>query len=587
VAEAAAISLKSGTDNECADFFQKATSNSDYVKYLDAVKQGLLLEKDLDVALKRLLTARFRLGMFDPPEMVPYAGIPESEIDSAAHRQLSLKLARESMVLLKNDGALPLSEVKKIAVFGPLAESARVLVGNYNGTPSKSTTALEGIRKQFARADVTFSPGMNFLRTETLIPTAQLSTSSGQPGLAAEYFATSFEGTPQSVRIDPVVDLQSMFPEPESVAPPAGLVNFSVRWTGYLTPEQSGSYRIGLSGSMNRLWLDDQLVVDDLTLHDPKPTTASLQLEKGHRYALKIEYGPGGTGTKLVWLRILPDPVAEAVAAAKQADLAIAVVGITSQLEGEEMKVEVPGFKGGDRTSLDLPAEEEELLEALGNTGKPLVVVLMNGSALSVNWAAQHANAILEAWYPGEEGGTAIAQTLAGANNPSGRLPVTFYKGVNQLPPFEDYAMKNRTYRYFEGEPLYPFGFGLSYSKFGYSHLKLSTTDLEAHTSLGIDVDISNVSDRDGAEVVQVYLEFPKLAGAPLRALRAFTRVHLRAGSTEHVAFTLQPRDLSYVNANGDRFVSPGTYRIRVGNGEPETGAESEFSIRGEQSLPE
>jgi beta-glucosidase len=211
----------------------------------------------------------------------------------------------------------------------------------------------------------------------------------------------------------------------------------------------------------------------------------------------------------------------------------------------------------------------------------------MNGSALSVNWAAQHANAMLDAWYSGEEGGTAIAQTLAGANNPSGHLPVTFYKSVDQLPPFEDYSMKNRTYRYFEGEPLYPFGFGLSYSKFAYNHLKLSTDDLEAGAPLGVDMDVSNVGDKDGDEVVQVYLEFPKLAGAPLRSLRAFTRVHVAAGSTEHVAFTLQARDLSYVNANGDRFVSSGAYRIRIGSGQPDGGATSEFSIHGEQSLPE
>jgi beta-glucosidase len=587
MAEAAAISLKSGMDNECADFFKKATSNADYVKYLDAVKQGLLTEKDLDVALKRLLTARFRLGMFDPPEMVPYAGVPESEIDSPAHRELALKLARESIVLLKDDGVLPLSGVKKIAVFGPLSESPRVLLGNYNGTPSRSTTAIEGIRRQFAGAKVSFTPGMNFLRTETLIPTARLSTGSGQPGLTAEYFSANFEGAPQSVRVDPAVNLQSLDREPDAIAPPAGLVNFSVRWTGFLTPDESGTYRIGLNGSMNRLWLDGKLIVDDMVLHDPKPTTVTIELEKGRRYSLKIEYGSGGIGTKLVWLRILPNPIADAIAAAKEADVAIAVVGITSQLEGEEMKVEVPGFKGGDRTSLDLPAEEEELLEALGNTGKPLVVVLMNGSALSLIWAAQHANAILDAWYSGEEGGTAIAQTLAGANNPSGRLPVTFYKSVDQLPPFEDYSMKNRTYRYFEGDPLYPFGFGLSYSKFAYNHLKLSTNDLQAGSPLGVEMDVSNVSDKDGDEVVQVYLEFPKLAGAPLRALRAFTRVHVAAGSTEHVGFTLQPRDLSFVNANGDRSVSAGAYRIRIGSGSPDGGAETEFTIHGEQALPE
>jgi beta-glucosidase len=212
--------------------------------------------------------------------------------------------------------------------------------------------------------------------------------------------------------------------------------------------------------------------------------------------------------------------------------VAVAVVGITSQLEGEEMKVEVPGFKGGDRTSLDLPKQEEDLLEALKRTGKPLIVVLMNGSALSVNWAKAHANAILDAWYSGEEGGTAIAQTLAGMNNPAGRLPVTFYTGVAQLPPFEDYAMKNRTYRYFEGTPLYPFGYGLSYSQFSYSNLKLSTEQLNAGDPLTVEADVKNISDRDGDEVVELYLSFPKSPTAPIRALRGFTRVSVAAGAT-------------------------------------------------------
>jgi len=591
MAEAAAIAMKTGMDNECADFFQKATSNADYVKYLDAVKQGLLGDKDVDASLKRLFTARFRLGMFDPPDIVPYAATPESEIDSASHRELALKAARESMVLLKNDGALPFTaQIKRIAVVGPLAESTRVLQGNYSGTPSHATTALEGVRRQFADAKVTFSPGMNFLRAETLIPASVLSTGSEQPGLTGEYFGgENFQGTPPVVRVDPSVDIQPFHPEPASLRPPPGEVNFSVRWTGFLTPDESGTYRIGLIGSMNRLWLDNKLVVDDFVLHDPKPTTSTLQLEKGRRYALKIEYGQGGTGIKLVWLRTLPDPVADAVSAAQQADAVVAVVGITSQLEGEEMKVDIPGFKGGDRTSLDLPAEEETLLESVAKTGKPLIIVLMNGSALSVNWAAQHANAILDAWYPGEEGGSAIAETLAGVNNPAGRLPVTFYKGVDQLPAFEDYAMKNRTYRYFGGDPLYPFGFGLSYSRFAYSHLKLSSTELEAGGPLGVEVDVGNTGGRDGDEVVELYLNFPNSPGAPIRALRGFTRVHLAAGATQHLSFTLQSRDLSQVNERGDRIVASGIYRISVGGGQPGTapGAEATLSIRGQQELPE
>jgi beta-glucosidase len=341
---------------------------------------------------------------------------------------------------------------------------------------------------------------------------------------------------------------------------------------------------------MNRMWLDGKLIVDDAVLHDPNSQIVTLPLEKGHRYAVKIEFLRGGFGTKLVWLPVSANPSFEAASAARQADVVVAVVGITSRLEGEEMKVDVPGFKGGDRTSLGLPADEEALLGALKGAGKPLVVVLMNGSALAVNWANEHANAILEAWYSGEEGGTAIAETLAGVNNPAGRLPITFYKGVEQLPPFEDYSMKNRTYRYFEGQPLYTFGHGLTYSRFEYSNLKLSSAQLDAGTPLTVDVDVKNASQRAGDEVVELYISFPKLAGAPLRALRGFTRVPVGAGEAKHVKLTLQPRDMSYVNEAGDRMISAGDYTITAGGGQPGTGApqaSAQLSIRGEQKLPE
>jgi beta-glucosidase len=590
-AEAAAVSMKTGMDNECADFFTKATTNADYVKYIDAVKQGFLTEKDLDTALKRLFTARMRLGLFDPPEIVPYAQTRESEIDSAAHRELALKTARESIVLLKNEGVLPLSaNVKKIAVVGPLAESVRVLHGNYSGTASQATTALDGIRKEFPAAQVTFTPGMNFLRQQTVIPGSVLS-GDGQPGLKAEYFAgEKFEGKAQVIRLDQSVDLQLFHPDQSALAPPSGMKDFSVRWTGVLTPAESGTYEIGLAGSMNRLWIDGKLMVDDLTLHDPTPATSMLRLEKGHKYALRVEFVRGGFGTKLIWLNVINDPIADAVAAAKQADVVVAVVGITSQLEGEEMKVNLPGFKGGDRTSLDLPKQEEDLLEALKKTDKPLVVVLMNGSALSVNWANEHADAILDAWYSGEEGGTAIAQTLTGANNPAGRLPVTFFKGVEQLPPFEDYSMASRTYRYFSGQPLYPFGYGLSYSRFEYSNVQLSAARLTAGTPLTVEADVKNASAREGDEVVELYLNFPRLPGAPRRALRGFTRIHLGSGESQHVHFALDPRDLSFVNEAGDRLVAAGTYSISVGGGQPGTTAPqaaAELNIEGEQKLPE
>jgi beta-glucosidase len=591
--EAGALSLKRGLDNECIDSYSEVTDRSDYAQFLDAVAKGFLTEKDIDNSVKRLFTARFRLGQFDPVEMVRYAQTPDSEIDSEAHRLLALKAARESMVLLKNDGVLPLSQsLKKIAVIGPSAESSRVLLGNYSGTPSRVTTALDGIRKSFPGAQVTYTPGMNLLREEIVVPSAVFSTEDGQPGVLGEYYQNKeFKGQPALVRVDKYVNLEPPPLGPNSLAQPPGPNEFSVRWTGFLSPIESGTYQLRPTAFSNKLWLDGKLILDTSLPHADAPKTATVRLEKGHRYALKLEaVSQDDGGATLVWLSLISNAAELAVEAAQSADAVIAVVGITSQLEGEELQVSIPGFKGGDRTTLDLPQEEEELLQLLKKTGKPLVVVLMNGSALSVNWAEKNAGAILEAWYPGEEGGTAIAETLAGVNNPAGRLPVTFYKSVDQLPPFEDYSMNNRTYRYFTGHPLYPFGYGLSYSKFSYSKVKLSTAKLDAGDSLSVDADVKNSSEREGDEVVELYLTFPKSPEAPLRALRGFQRIHLRPRETQHLRFTLNSRDLSSVNEIGDRLVAPGKYRISLGGGQPGTGATSVtagFTIRGQQNLPD
>jgi beta-glucosidase len=496
------------------------------------------------------------------------------------------------MVLLKNDGVLPLgSTVKKILVVGPLADQTQVLHGNYAGRASHAVTALDGIRTQFGAAKVSFVPGTNFLRQELVIPTSALSTEDGKPGLKGEYFSGDLSGTPQLGRTDSEVNVDlSHHPDPHAMPLPSGMKEFSARWTGFITPAESGLYRIGLIGSMNRMWLDNKLIVDDPVLHDPNTQTVEMDLTKGHRYPVKIEYLRGGFGTKLVWLPISKNPLAEAASAARDADVVVAVVGITSKLEGEEMKVDLPGFRGGDRTSLNLPSEEEVLLGVMKSTGKPLVVLLMNGSALAVNWANDHANAIVDSWYAGEEAGTAIAQTLAGEYNPAGRLPVTFYKGVEQLPDFEDYNMKNRTYRYFTGQPLYPFGYGLSYSSFDYSGLKFSNPTLQAGSPVDVDINVKNTGKRDGDEVVQLYITFPKMPGAPLKALRGFTRVHLKSGESRQVKLTLAPRDLSYVNDAGDRMVAAGDYLITVGGGQPGTAAshiDGHLTIEGEQKLPE
>jgi beta-glucosidase len=618
--ESAAVSLKRGTDLDCG---------ADTQAYAKAIYTGLITPADSDINLKRILKARILMGMFDPPEMVPYASIPFADNDSAANRELARRAARESIVLLKNDGVLPFRRTpRRIAVVGPLADSIPALEGNYNGTSSSYVTPVDGVRKQFPNATVTFTPGTTFLRYPVTIPPTAYHTDDGTPGLTAVYYANKdFSGTPAATRAEaqlgaaPGSGVFGANRVPDAV----GTGDFSARWTSILKAEDTSIHSLAINGTgAVRVWLDGKLVIDDWNERpsasrfgpvDPavaKARSAVVTLEKGRDYTLKVEYfrtaqpapaappagspgaGIGRTfglmGPTLSW-RPGVTSIRDAVAAAKQADVVVAVVGFTREIEGEEMagRVLPEGFVGGDRTSIDLPKDEQALLEAVQAVGKPLVVVLLNGSAISVNWAQQHANAIIDAWYPGEEGGTAIAETLAGANNPAGRLPVTFYKSVNDLPPFDDYAMKGRTYRYFEGQPLYPFGFGMSYSTFAYSNARVSAPALTAGSELQVEVDVKNTSAVAGDEVVQVYLVFPKLPGSPRRALRGVQRVKLTPGATEHVRLTLTPRDLSMVNEAGTRLVAAGTYSLFIGGGQPGTGAAGvsvPFTIQGEQTLP-
>jgi beta-glucosidase len=518
--------------------------------------------------------------------MVPYTQVADSELNSPAHRALALKIANESMVLLKNNGVLPVKlSVKTIAVIGPLADQVDVLLGNYNGQPIHPVTALDGIRAAFPNAKILFEPGSNFLRSASTVPATALSSADGQPGLRAEFWSNpDFSGAPAVTRTDRIVNLdRDMVPVLDSAA-------MSARWTGFVTVPETGEYNIGLGGSNAKLWVDGVLAVQNGD-RQRSPQMKPLHFEKGRRYAIRIDQAPGkGPVIRLVWNPVVEDPLNRAVAAAKQADLVIAVAGISSALEGEEMTVNLPGFKGGDRTSLDLPAEEEGLLKAVKATGKPMALVLMNGSALSVNWAAANADAIIDAWYPGEQGGHAIGQTLSGVNNPSGRLPVTFYTGVDGLPPFEDYSMKGRTYRYFTGKPLYAFGHGLSYTRFSYAMPKLSASSLKAGASLGIDAEVRNAGAVAGDEVVQLYLGFPTVPGAPIRSLRGFTRVHLAPGEAKSVHFDLDPRGLSSVTEAGDRVVAAGDYTLTVGGGQPDTGAPvatARFTIKGTTKLAE
>ncbi len=597
-AAASAISLERGMDNECIDFTSKVTDNHDYAPYLDAVKQNLLKESEIDLALTRLFTARMRLGMFDPPEMNPYTRIDEKLLDGPEHRALARKLANESMVLLKNDGVLPLKKQPlKIAVVGPLAEQTKVLLGNYNGTPTHSVSVLEGLRAEFPSAQIHFVPGTQFLNKNTTPVPGNLLTVNGKPGVQASYFVSdiaAIAGLAEAPavlasRTEPGIGLASQPPMQL-----AGKKPLNVRWEATLRPDDTGDYNLGLQAKGSfRVSLDGQVLATTNATNGEEIRLGKVHLEKGKSYALKVDYGPlsaAGVQPRLVWSKIDMRPSPEAVAAARDADVTVAVVGITSELEGEEMQVSEPGFQGGDRTSLDLPRPEQDLLEAVAAAGKPLVVVLMNGSALSVNWAKEHANAILEAWYSGEEGGAAVAETLSGRNNPAGRLPVTFYTGISQLPAFEDYSMKNRTYRYFEGAPLYPFGYGLSYTSFAYSDLKLSDVAIDAGKPVTALVKVTNTGKLEGDEVVQLYLKFPSVPGAPLKALRGFERVHLQAGASREVKLTLKPRDMSMVTEAGEPVVPQGTFSLFVGGAQPETGGkgiQQTFQVRNSLTLPE
>jgi beta-glucosidase len=588
-AHASATAVLAGTDTSCGD---------EYDALPQAVKEGLLPESALDTAVKRLFTARIRLGLFDPPTQVEYAQLPFSHVDSEEHRALARDVAEKSMVLLKNDQhTLPLRNIKRLAVIGPNAESLIALEGNYNGVPSHPMLPLDGIEREFASTRVLYAQGAPYVESVSLpVPRTALH-------VKGEYFANAnFSGAPVLAREEHGIDFDWNAAPPATGMPATA---FSVRWTGTVSVPAPGDYAFSVDigdcypcqdRETYALSFDGKVVTKqdsgepkesrghaspDFTLHFADMQPHAIRLEYTHQSPIF------GAGISLRW----KPPVAalrdEAVAAAKQADAVIAFVGLTSQLEGEEMPIHVPGFSGGDRTDIDLPAAQKELLESVAATGKPLVVVLLNGSALAVKWAEQHAAAILEAWYPGEEGGTAIAETLSGRNNPAGRLPVTFYASADQLPPFEDYSMSNRTYRYFKGKPLYGFGYGLSYTHFAYSDLKLAKTNVNAGEPLTAQVTLRNDGGVAGDEVAELYLAQPAAQGNPV--LRGMARVHLASGASQTLSFTLTPRDLSTVDPQGKRAIRPGEYSVMIGGAQPSvvehvTGS---FAVTGSEPMPE
>jgi beta-glucosidase len=583
--EAAALGIRSGLEVNCG---------RTYAALFNAVHKGLVTEAEIDLALRRAFLTRFQLGMFDPPERVKWARIPYSANQSPAHDALSRRVAQQSIVLLKNDGLLPLDRdaVRTIGVIGPTADEIMSLLGNYYGTPAAPVTILEGIRAAAGtKIKVLYSRGADLVqgreepRAAPVIEPQYLrpAAAGGGQGLTGEYFnGRMFAGKPLLTRVDPRVAFRWDRQSPTDTLVAQGQIpaaqgldsdHFSVRWTGQLLPPVSGRYEIVVGANDGfRLWIGGRQVSEDWQLN-PRVASRSafVDLEAGLPVDIKLEYFEDirDAEVRLAWrLPGTKAPFDEALDVARRSDVLVFVGGLTGDVEGEEMRVNFPGFNGGDRTDTRLPAPQQQLLEALHATGKPVVLVLTTGAALGIDWAKAKLPAILVAWYPGQRGGSALADLLFGAANPSGRLPVTFYKVDEKLPDFEDYAMKNRTYRYFRGTPLYPFGHGLSYTRFAYSGLTLDRATAAADDTITATVAVKNVGKRSGAEVVQLYL-------APVGAqreravqeLRGIERVELGPGESRRIAFTIAPRrDLAiYDDARHAYAVDPGRFEVRVG----------------------
>lgn len=570
--EASAMAVKAGTDLNCGDT---------YAKFLfGAVKQGLISENELNVSIKRLIMARMKLGQFDAPEQVKYAQIPLSVVDCDQHRKLALEAARKSMVLLENrNNILPFSKnVKNVAVIGPNADNREILLGNYNGYPSHEITPLKGIIEKLPNAQVKYAQGCRLAEElpclKAIAPNYFYTDKSlKKNGLKAEYFTKAkFKGEIKHTRIDKNIDFVWWTKAPFVDMKPD---SFSIRWKAVLVPPVSGKYAIGAEAFNGfDIYVDGKLLIHGRPSdHDPRKEYQFIELEAGRKYDVQFDYPQNNSEysiARLVWDIPNPNLKNEAVELAKRSDLVVLCMGLSPMLEGEEMKVKVPGFAGGDRMDIILPASQRELISEIQQLGKPTVLVLMNGSAVALNTDAQNLPAILEAWYPGQAGGTAIADIIFGDYNPAGRLPLTFYKSIDQIPTFAEYDMKGKTYRYFEGKPLYEFGYGLSYSTFEYA-LKNVPTEIKVGEKINVSVNVTNTGNFDGDEVVQLYVSLPdsKLK-KPIRALQGFKRISLKAGETKVVDFELNPSQFAARDEQNNAVVEAGKVQISVGGKQPD-----------------
>lgn len=570
-AAASAMAIKAGND---------LCSGSTYNALPEAMKLGLVNESDIDAVLRRLFIVRFKLGLFDPPEKVPYTSITMTDEDFKRHDDLALEASRQSLVLLKNDGTLPWNtkELKRVAVLGPTADDADALLGNYNGTPVKWITILQGIKGKLEPLGVTVLYDRavplvtGFRETGVALPGGVLFTDEtlGTPGLKGEVFSSAkFEGQPSATRTDAQLELFWNDAKPVQNIP---VRNAHVRWSGVLVPKVTGDYALSISFvGAAQLFLDDKMIAGEekfREMGEVRTRSTGVHLEAGHRYRVRLEFHQGEkdptASIQFGWKT--PGGMEKALAFAQQADHIVLTLGITPNLEGEEMRITADGFRNGDRTSILLPKCQRELLETVAALGKPVTVVLTSGSALSFDTAK--ANAILEAWYYGQRGGDAVAEAILGETNPGGRLPVTFYSSDSDLREFTDYSMTGRTYRYFPGKPLYAFGHGLSYTTFNYSEAKLSKRELSPGDTLDLTLSVTNTGQSKGDEVVQVYAHAEKpSASMPQEWLTGFQRVSLQASETVTVTIPIKAENLRRWDEKSNSYVvEPGNYELRIGS---------------------
>ncbi|MDF8332768.1 glycoside hydrolase family 3 C-terminal domain-containing protein [Novosphingobium cyanobacteriorum] len=594
-ASGVAVSLLAGMDNECnTGTIGEVKGLAD--RYRAALKAGYLTDGDLDRVLLRLFSARYRNGDLAGLSARQPNATPVSAVGAQAGWDLSLKAAEKSLVLLKNGGVLPLKPGARVAVIGPLGDATRVLRGNYSSPNSAPPiSVVEGLRRAMPGAKVDYVPFAPSITDGDLVTDGNFLTPDGKPGLRAVYYNAldaskprgerAYSTKPVATRIESNLASSAMQLKEVSDA-------HRVVWDGFFVAPESGLYKMGVTGVKGAIDVGGQptIVSDHYSLWGEPPKYVEVQLKKGERYPLHFDIeGGGAAGPGLFWKRITHDPWGDLARGAAEADVLVAVVGLTSDLEGEEMPLKIEGFDGGDKTNLELPMDQRELLIRARTLGKPLVVVAMNGSPINLSWAKDNADALVEAWYPGQAGGLAVGNVLWGKANPSGRLPLTFYRDMSELPPFTDYAMKGRTYRYFAGKPVYGFGYGISYTTFGYGAPKVEPVGASTANGIRVTTQVTNTGSRAGEEVVQAYLRFPDQPGAPRIALRGLQRVALQPGESKAVTIELSPRDLSAVRPDGTRQVFAGTYRLSVGGGQPDSGlpaSETTFAVDRVVDLP-